>query len=99
MSLSKPTLNKRKHKALSLHDKLCVIEKLEKGASVASICVEYGIANQTVSDIRKKKDDLRKFVLKFNVEKEKSVVKRMRINPWTMPNTNGFLSFVRLDWL
>lgn len=49
-------------------DKLCVIEKLEKRASLASICVEYGITKQTVLDI-KKKDDLRRFVLKFNAEK------------------------------
>ena len=47
--------------------------------SVSSICAQYGIAKQTVSDIRKKKDDIRKFVLKFNVEKESSVVKRMRL--------------------
>jgi len=80
MSLSKPSQSKkRKHMSLSLNDKLCVIEKLEKGASVSSICAQYGIAKQTVSDIRKKKDDIRNFVLKFNVEKETSVVKRMRL--------------------
>ncbi|XP_060846462.1 tigger transposable element-derived protein 7-like [Rhopalosiphum padi] len=80
MSLSKPSQGKkRKHMSLSLNDKLCVIEKLVKGASVSSICAQYGIAKQTVSDIRKKKDDIRKFVLKLNVEKESSVVKRMRL--------------------
>jgi len=80
MSLSKPSQGKkRKHMSLSLNDKLCVIEKLDNGASVSSICARYGIAKQTVLDIRKKKDDIRKFVLKFNVEKETSVVKRMRL--------------------
>jgi len=80
MSLSKSSQGKkRKHMSLSLNDKLCVIEKLEKGASVSSICAQYGIAKQTVSDLRKKKDDIRKFVLKFNVEKETSAVKRMRL--------------------
>jgi hypothetical protein len=56
-----------------------VIEKLEKGVSVSSICAEYGIAKQSVSDIKKAKSDIRNFVLKFNVEKEKSEVKRMWI--------------------
>lgn len=80
MSLSKPVdCKKRKHVSLSLNDKLKIIEKLEDGATVSSICTEYKIAKQTVSDIRKKKDNLRKFVLKFNVEKEASSVKKMRL--------------------
>lgn len=80
MSLSKPSVGqKRKRKALSLQDKLSIIEKLEKGASVSSICREYEIAKQTVSDIKKSKNDIRNFVLKFNVEKEKSAAKRMRL--------------------
>jgi hypothetical protein len=49
-----------------------VIEKLEKVVSVSSICAEYGIAKQSVSDIKKAKSDIRNFVLTFNVEKEKS---------------------------
>jgi transposase-like protein len=53
MSLSKPSVGqKRKRKTLSLHDKLSVIETLEKGVLVSSICAEYGIAKQTVSDIK-----------------------------------------------
>lgn len=80
MSLSKPRQGKkRNHMFFSLNDKLSVIEKHEKGASVSSICAQYGIVKQIVSDIRKKKDDIRKFVLKFNVEKETSVVKRIRL--------------------
>jgi transposase-like protein len=80
MSLSKRSVGqKRKRKTLSRHDKLSVIEKLEKGVSVYSICAEYGIAKQTVSDIKKAKIDIRNFVLKFNVEKEKSEVKRTRM--------------------
>lgn len=47
---------------------------------MSSICPQYRIAKQTVSDIKKNKDDIRKFVLKFNVEKETSVVKRMRLS-------------------
>lgn len=79
MSVNKPVIGKkRKHTSLSIKDKLCIIDKLEKGTSVSSICAEYQIAKQTVSDIRKKKDSLQKFFLNFNVEKEASLVKRMR---------------------
>lgn len=46
---------------------------------MSSICTQYGIAKQTVLDIRKKKNGVRKFVLNFNVEKEPSAVKIMRI--------------------
>jgi hypothetical protein len=46
LSLSKPSVGqKRKRKTLSLHDKLSLIQKLEKGVSVSSICAEYGIIN------------------------------------------------------
>lgn len=41
------------------------------------ICIEYVITKQSVSnDIRKEKDDLRK----FDVTKETSAVKRMRMS-------------------
>jgi hypothetical protein len=35
---------------------------------VSSICAEYGIAKQSVSDIIKAKSDIRNFVLKFNAD-------------------------------
>lgn len=55
MSLSKPATGvKWKHTALSVVDKLKLIEQLENGASVATICTQYGIAKQAVSDVRKK---------------------------------------------
>lgn len=61
MSLSKLSQSKkRKHKSLSLNNKLSIIEKLEKGTSVSSICVQYSIAKQTVSDLRKKEKQYKK---------------------------------------
>ena len=52
MLLSKPNIGqKRKRKMLSLHDKLSVIEKLEKEVSPSSTCVEYGITEQAVLEI------------------------------------------------
>ncbi|KAJ4447492.1 hypothetical protein ANN_09499 [Periplaneta americana] len=81
MSFSKPAASsgKRKHKARSLHEKLKIIENLENGAAVASVCAEYRIAKQTVSDIRKKKSELLSFALKCNVDKETCRVKRIGI--------------------
>lgn len=71
ISLSKPKHGKkRKHNlSFSLNDKLCVIQKLKKGALVSSICAQYEITKQTISDIEKKKH-IRKFVLTFNVKKK-----------------------------
>jgi hypothetical protein len=100
MSLSKPSVGqKHKRKTLSLHDKLSVIEKLEKGVSVSSTYAEYGIAKQSMSDIKKAKSDICNFVLKFNVEKEKSelnVCRFLLLLRWMMQCTSGFLSFVHL---
>ena len=43
---------KRKRVNLSVTQKLELIEKIEKGASVAIVCEQYGVKKQTVSDIR-----------------------------------------------
>ncbi|KAG7177538.1 Tigger transposable element-derived protein 7-like 7 [Homarus americanus] len=48
--------------------KLELIRKLEAGASVARVCDEFGVKKQTVSDIRKAKDKLTAFSLKYNVD-------------------------------
>ena len=65
--LSKPSVGqKQKRKALSLQDKLSIIEKLEKGVSVSSICREYEIAKQTVSDIPILKNQKMTFVTLFS---------------------------------
>ena len=52
---------------LSLKQKIELVEKLEKGRTVASVCEEYGVAKQTVSDIKKKEDSLRCIALKYSV--------------------------------
>ena len=44
---------------LTINQKLELLRKLERGVSVASVCEEYGVKKQTVSDIRKAKDKLR----------------------------------------
>ncbi|KAG7170856.1 Tigger transposable element-derived protein 7-like 3, partial [Homarus americanus] len=59
---------KRKYVTLSVNQKLELIRKLEAGASVSRVCNEYGVKKQTVSDIRKAKDKLTAFSLKYNVD-------------------------------
>ena len=75
----------RKLVTLSVNQKLEHIRKLEAGASVKSVCEEYGVKKQTVSDIRKAKDKLLAFSLKYYVVegRENSFVggrKRMRVS-------------------
>ncbi|XP_070593304.1 zinc finger protein 397-like [Erythrolamprus reginae] len=59
---------KRKRVNLSVKQKLELIAKLESGWSVARVCEEYGVKKQTVSDIRKAKEKLRRFVLMCDVD-------------------------------
>ncbi|KAG7154915.1 Tigger transposable element-derived protein 7-like 30 [Homarus americanus] len=75
---------KRKYVTLSVNQKLELIRKLEAGASVSRVCDEYGVKKQTVWDIRKAKDKLIAFSLKYNFDatsKSSSVGarKRMRV--------------------
>ncbi|XP_076048822.1 uncharacterized protein LOC143029777 isoform X2 [Oratosquilla oratoria] len=59
---------KKKRVTLTLAQKLEIVKKLEVGASVKHICEEYGIKKQTVSDIRRAKDKLNEFALKYSVD-------------------------------
>lgn len=52
---------KRKRTVLSIEQKLKIIEKYERGQSVKSLKEEYGVGDQTIRDIVKKKSDLLKF--------------------------------------
>ena len=57
----------RKFVTISVDKKLELIRKLEAGASVKSACEEYGVKKQTVSDIRKDKENSLAFSVKYNV--------------------------------
>lgn len=74
---------KKKRVILSVSQKLELIRKLEAGASVTRVYEVYGVRNQTVSDIRKSKEKLTAFSLKYNVnvncEPFVGVRKRMRV--------------------
>uniref|UniRef100_A0A8C4TJD3 Jerky protein homolog-like n=1 Tax=Erpetoichthys calabaricus TaxID=27687 RepID=A0A8C4TJD3_ERPCA len=53
---------KRKRVVLSIATKLQIVERAEKGESIAKLSSEFNIVNQTVRDIVRKKDELYKFV-------------------------------------
>lgn len=56
----------KKRTRLSIAEKVEVIKKLENGISAENICIEYGIKKQTVSDIKKTKENIKKHALKIN---------------------------------
>ena len=55
---------KRKHKTLTLKDKLDILDKLEKGFSGKALAQEYGVGNATISDFKRQKDKIREFARK-----------------------------------
>ncbi|KAG7157208.1 Jerky protein-like 10 [Homarus americanus] len=52
---------KRKHRALSIAEKVEVLKKLDSSVSVRTICETYSIGSSTVYDIKKQKEKLLKF--------------------------------------
>ena len=71
MSSQRKRSEKRKCTNLSSGAKLELIKKLESGVSVARVCDEYGVKKQTISDIRRSKEKLQAFALKFDVDPSK----------------------------
>jgi Ca2+-dependent lipid-binding protein len=62
---------KRNRTLLSITEKLEIIDKLESRVPVANVVDEYGIGLITVKDLKREKDKIRKFSLKFQVGSEK----------------------------
>ena len=82
--------------SLSVNKKLELVNKLEGGASVKSVCEEHGVKKQTMSGIRKNKDKLLAFSVKYNVIKgrEGSSLggrKRMRVSKYEEAVTIWFV--------
>lgn len=65
---------KRKHKTLSIQEKVQILDLLDAGTPVKRLCNIFNIGSSTVYDIRRKKDAL----LKFHSERQskKGVVQR-----------------------
>ncbi|KAJ8969831.1 hypothetical protein NQ314_001560 [Rhamnusium bicolor] len=54
---------KRNHKTLSLKKKSAIIDELKRGVSGKSLALKYGVGTLTISDIKKKSDKIKGFVL------------------------------------
>nr|XP_006126666.1 TOM1-like protein 2 isoform X1 [Pelodiscus sinensis] len=52
---------KRRHKTLTIQEKVDLLKKLDAGASVKNLCKFYGVGSSTVYDIKKQKKQLCKF--------------------------------------
>ena len=76
---------KCKHVQLSIADKLKIIENLEKGVKPAKVSLDFGIAKQTISDIKRSKEKLKKYSTESSSEKESGIatkkgdLERMRV--------------------
>ena len=62
---------KRKRTNLTISAKLELLKKFDSGYSVAKVCEEYSVKKQTVSDIRKVRERLQAFAVKFDVSVNK----------------------------
>ena len=59
---------KRKHTLLTIKEKNELLDKLEKGVPVVNLVAEYGVARQTISDIRRNKEKIRGYAEKVCLE-------------------------------
>ena len=66
-SIKAKAIEKNKRVHLSIHQKLQLIKRHEQDVSVATLCKEFGVAKQTVSDIKKSKESLKKYAVENNV--------------------------------
>ncbi|XP_042874006.1 uncharacterized protein LOC122254403 [Penaeus japonicus] len=68
---------KRKHKTISMLEKVELLQKLESGTSVRSLCEVYGISSSTVYDLKKQKEQIFSYfadnVSQKSLEKRKSL--------------------------
>ena len=71
MSSQRKGGEKRKCPNCSIGAESELIKKLELGFSVARVCEEYGIKKQTITDIRRSKEKIQAYALKFDVDPNK----------------------------
>ncbi|XP_047489659.1 uncharacterized protein LOC125039583 [Penaeus chinensis] len=53
---------RRKHKSISLQDKVDLLRKLDCGVPVREVCKTYGIGSSTLYDIKKKREEIMQFI-------------------------------------
>lgn len=71
---------KRTRVHLNVKQKLELIKKVESGVSTSRVCDEYGIKKQTVSDIRKLKDELMKIVSTCDLDSPDTLRKNIKLS-------------------
>lgn len=69
---------RRKHKTISLQDKVDLLRDLDSGVSVRQLCKTYGIGSSTVYDIKKKREEIIKFIKNCDSEKQTNTRKTMK---------------------
>ena len=65
---------KRKRTVLPVKGKQAIIRRLEKGEKAADLVSEYGVSRQQISDIRKSREKIMKFV--DNMESDKGLKRK-----------------------
>ncbi|XP_054259564.1 jerky protein homolog [Macrosteles quadrilineatus] len=60
---------KRKHTFVSMQQKLAILERLDKGESVQSICREFKVGKSTVNDWRRNRKSIETFCTQIEGEK------------------------------
>jgi len=69
---------KRKRAVLSIKDKQIIFSRLDKGEKGTNLAQEFGTSKQQISDIRKNKDKILKFIDSIETSeglKRKSLIK------------------------
>ena len=89
---------KRKRVTLSLPQKLELIGKLESGHTVAQVCAFYGVKKQTVSDIKKSKEKLKKYSVSFCIDPSSSKGKEGRPKKYMRTGQDSQLDEAVLKW-
>ena len=62
-AVSVPSRKGQKIKAVSISEKLKILDRIYSGVSMPIVCEEFGIKKSTFYDIKKAKDKLRSFAL------------------------------------
>lgn len=69
---------KRKRVALSIADKLKILEELERGVSGANLARQYNVGTSTISDIKKQSQTIKDYASKLNSEDGSTKRKSMK---------------------
>lgn len=69
---------KRKHVSLTIKNKVEILDRLEKGESGSSLAKVFGVGKATITDIKKKKNDILNFASKVDSEDGSKLRKSIR---------------------